>query len=198
MERIKNFLYDISDALIKLIVVACMIFVIAVKLNTAMPDINILGDGFKINTDLSESNSPIGKSKEISIDLTKENVTVNEKNDNKKIKDDNSSGFENGQQDLISEENQTQQPQNPQNTLSSQNAQINSELELITKTVTIPSGYTSKKIAGLLENEKIIKDSEAFLKVVSELGYSSKLRMGSYTLNSDMTYEEIANKLVGL
>lgn len=197
MEKIKNFLYDVSDGLIKLIVVACMVFVIAIKLNTAMPDINILG--YAMNSDANaKATQQEADNKVISIDLTQGDPKVDEiaKQEPSQDEENKENTADTVQSDAQNPSTQAEVEKPKEESKPEQSNQV--ATEVISKTIVVPSGYTSQKIATMLQEERIIKDLHAFLKVVDELGYSSKLRTGTYKLNSDMTYEEIANKLVGL
>lgn len=172
MERIKNFFYDISDGLIKLLVIACMVLVIVFKLNTAMPDINILG--YAINSDANGTEAAKGGSDNqvVSIDLTQGEAQVGENTSQNSSEDANAAA-------------------------DSQQSGEQASTEVISKTIVVPSGYTTQQIGDLLQKEHIVKDFSAFMKVVEELGYTQKLKSGDYQLNSDMTYEEIAQILVG-
>lgn len=216
MEFIKNFLYDISDSVIKLLVVAVMIFVIAFKLNTAMPDIDVFGYQTGTGEQPSEQVQKEEDNKVISIDLTDSNVNK----DAAKVA--NPADSANAANPTDAQKPQTQQQANAQTQTQTQGdaqaqtqaqtqpktktpeqireeeeAKKKLEAEKVTTKVVIEAGYTSQKIASTLVSAKVIKDSKAFLDVVAELGYTSKLRSGTYYLSSDMTYEEIANKLVG-
>lgn len=174
MERIRNFIYDISDGLIKLLIIACMILVIAFKLNTAMPDINILGYAINSDTNEKQASKEASDNKVVSIDLTQGDTKVDE------------NAIQNSSEGASTVEVSAQQSREQETT------------DVISKTIVVPAGYTTQQIGDLLQKEHIVKDFSAFMKVVEELGYSEKLRSGDYKLNSDMTYEEIAQILVGL
>lgn len=230
MEFIKNLLYDISDSVIKLLVVAAMVFVIAFKLNTAMPDIDVFGYNANQDQAANQMEQKTDDSNVISIDLTDSSINKSatqtpdqdqaNANEQKQItatdqKKPDTADAQSGTQtagqtdaqanadgqkpDGAADNKKTDQakPKTEQEIKAEQEAKKKLEAERVTKKIVIESGYTSQKIASVLVNDKVIKDAGAFLDVVAELGYTSKLRSGTYYLSSDMTYEEIANKLVG-
>lgn len=63
-------------------------------------------------------------------------------------------------------------------------------------TIEVVSGMGSYQIAQLLEDAGIIEDAADFDAFLNANGYSTKLKVNTYTFNSDMTYEEIAEKLI--
>lgn len=71
------------------------------------------------------------------------------------------------------------------------------ETPVIKTTVTIGEGEPSSVAAQQLESEKIIKDRHEFDKFLEDKKYAPLVRPGSYEINSDMTYEEMAQKLMG-
>lgn len=229
MEFIKNLLYDISDSVIKLIVVGAMVFVIAFKLNTAMPDIDVFGYANQGEV-MGESEQKVDDANVISIDLTDSSINKNTANaqgqntsNPDSATDDNTKKEAENQKQMTAQDPQQKpdatktntqanadapadeqkkndaqtKPKTQEEIKAEEEAKKKIEAERVTKKIVIESGYTSQKIASVLVNDKVIKDAGAFLDVVAELGYTSKLRSGTYYLSSDMTYEEIANKLVG-
>lgn len=63
-------------------------------------------------------------------------------------------------------------------------------------TITIKSGMSSEKVAELLKSNGIIKDSMDFNKYLVKSGYSSNIRIGSFTFTKGEAYSEISRKLV--
>jgi cell division protein YceG involved in septum cleavage len=61
----------------------------------------------------------------------------------------------------------------------------------------VPSGMLASKIIQKLEDEGLIDDRAAFTKRLSERKLDSKLRSGTFQLSTDMTYDQIINKLTG-
>ena len=63
--------------------------------------------------------------------------------------------------------------------------------------ITITSGMTSDKVAEQLKEKGIIENSAEFDSFMMENGYDNKIWVGDHTVSSDVTYEEIAKKLMG-
>jgi YceG-like family len=56
-------------------------------------------------------------------------------------------------------------------------------------------GMTSDEVARLLEKKHILEDGDAFLTYLNVTEASKALQVGTYDINSDMSYEEIADLL---
>lgn len=167
MERIKDFFFDLSDIVISLIIIAVIFGIVSWKLNDAMP-IPISFFNPGSNSEIVESVTDVPPTT-IEINITENANTPKEQiSKNNPIK---TTGLA-----------QTE-------TTTSQNSK--------TVSITIPSGASGDKIARILKNNGVINDTTAFLQVVSKLGLGSNLRAGTFTLNTTMTYEEVANKLAG-
>jgi hypothetical protein len=61
--------------------------------------------------------------------------------------------------------------------------------------LTISPGTTPDQIAQRLEQEKIINSASQFSEYMNQNGFSKKLQIGTYSLNSQMTMEDIANTI---
>ncbi|SFJ89885.1 hypothetical protein SAMN04488569_100224 [Marinilactibacillus piezotolerans] len=68
---------------------------------------------------------------------------------------------------------------------------------VIKATITIGEGEPSSVAAQQLESESIIEDRYDFDSFLEDNDYAPLVRPGSYEINSEMTYEEIAQKLMG-
>lgn len=69
------------------------------------------------------------------------------------------------------------------------------EAQVITFTLHIEEGMTSKDVATTLENEKIISDSEEFNRYLTDNRFSNKIQVGEYQLDAEMSHETIANTI---
>jgi outer membrane biosynthesis protein TonB len=65
----------------------------------------------------------------------------------------------------------------------------------ITADITVTSGMGSEDIAKLVQDAGIIDDYLDFDNYLNQNGYSQKLSVNTFSLNSNMTYEEIAKEL---
>lgn len=61
--------------------------------------------------------------------------------------------------------------------------------------ITVVGGMGSEQVAELLEEAGIIKDAADFDSYLNKNGYSTRIEIGTFEVNSGMTYEEIATIL---
>ncbi|QXE00430.1 endolytic transglycosylase MltG [Terribacillus sp. DMT04] len=59
----------------------------------------------------------------------------------------------------------------------------------------LESGMTSDEVAQLLEKKSILEDGDAFLTYLNVTNASKSLQVGTYDVNSDMSYDEITDLL---
>lgn len=71
------------------------------------------------------------------------------------------------------------------------------EEPIITTTVTIAEGEPSSVATQQLESEGIIEDRFEFDNFLEDNDYAPLVRPGSYDITSEMSFEEIAQKLIG-
>lgn len=71
------------------------------------------------------------------------------------------------------------------------------EEPIITTTVTIAEGEPSSVATQQLESEGVIEDRFEFDSFLEDNDYAPLVRPGSYDITSEMSYEEIAQKLMG-
>ena len=62
--------------------------------------------------------------------------------------------------------------------------------------LTIEEGDTSQDIARILEEHQLIKDANTFNKFIKEEGFSTKIQVGTYTLDNSMSMEKIVQKII--
>lgn len=67
---------------------------------------------------------------------------------------------------------------------------------VITYTFYIEKGTSSQAVSKLLVDGGIIEDAKDFNNYMVRSGYSEIIQRGTYTLNSSMSYEEIAKALI--
>lgn len=63
--------------------------------------------------------------------------------------------------------------------------------------ITIRSGMGSEEVAELLKDAGIIRDAADFDSYLNDNGYSTRIETGTFRINSNMTYLEIAELLCG-
>ena len=68
--------------------------------------------------------------------------------------------------------------------------------QYVTATITITRGMYSEAVSQAMQNEGLIDNWVDFNNYLSANGYSERLQTGSYTMNSGMSYQEMAMVLV--
>lgn len=68
-------------------------------------------------------------------------------------------------------------------------------LENKTITITIPDGANSNSIGDLLKNKGIVDDTSEFVLKSEEMNMSTKLKSGTFEINSDDSLEEVIRTL---
>lgn len=174
VERIKDFIYDISDIVVSLLIVAIIFLVVSWKLSTSMSmdavnPAHLAGaDNNKTTTQTQPPANASTDSEVIVLDPAKAGTTA--------PTDAKPTG--------------TTTPTAPQT--GTQGAKPAQDLVL-----EIPSGASGFSIAKQLKEKGLITDTSAFIKRVEELKLGVKLRSGSFTLKTDMTMDQIIYKLTG-
>ena len=83
----------------------------------------------------------------------------------------------------------TEPPTEPQSTDGENNIQY---------TLVIKSGMYSERVSQLLADNGIVDDANRFNTYLAGKGYDTRIRTGTYRLNSGMTYEQIARIICGI
>lgn len=68
---------------------------------------------------------------------------------------------------------------------------------VITYTLTIASGMSSNTVCDILKKNGIIADSGDFDRFLVSSGYADRIRVGSFEVNSGMSYDELAAAFCG-
>lgn len=76
-----------------------------------------------------------------------------------------------------------------------ENTSARQDGEYTTAKITVVGGMGSEQVAELLEEAGIIKDVADFDSYLNKNGYSTRIEIGTFEVNSGMTYEEIATIL---
>lgn len=82
-----------------------------------------------------------------------------------------------------------------QETTTTQEAtsQVEESTTLATVLITIEKGYSSDRVAMILEQKGIVKDYKDFNQYMIDQGVSRRLQSGTYEMNTGMSYEDIIN-----
>lgn len=176
MEKMKDILYDISDIIISLLIIAVIFFVISWKLNESMP---ISYQAESLSTSEPEQSEPsLSASTD---DINTEDIPLIE--DEKPIDDEV----------IVTEPEVITPPAVTESPEQSPATPVGTEVSF-----EVPSGSTGFAIAKLLRDQGFISDINAFISKVEEMGLGAKLRSGTFTLKTDMSEEQIIKILAGV
>ena len=179
LEKIKDILYDVSDIVVSLVIVALIFFVVSWKISDSLafdvtipeqnPQTQVAGQDPNI-VEIAEVPDAETTPSEESSDET-ETTTPSET--------------------PTEEATET----TPSTDAKPGGTQVN--LVGVTKEIEIKSGSSGYSIGKLLATEGMVADTNTFIKRVEELGLGAKLRSGTFTLSSDMSLDEIIYKISG-
>lgn len=187
VEKIKDLLYDLTDFVLVIIIVAIMFSVLSLKITDSL-SINVLNVFHKDNNT--------------------ESVVINDSNntiDNKEnlediaIKPENNDSITN---DEISENNEINMTED-ENTSVDETANVDDDTNIPNSSentqiiINIESGSTGYKIAKILKDNNLIEDTSVFISRVEELNLGAKLRSGSFTLNTSQSLDDMIYIIAG-
>ena len=72
---------------------------------------------------------------------------------------------------------------------------IKKDFDKSTKEFTIHAGEWSYRVSQKLENLGLVSDAKKFDQYLEDNGYSSKIKIGHYTISKDADFEEIAKEI---
>jgi len=185
LEKLKDIMYDVSDILLSLVIVALIFFVVSWKISDSLAFDVQLPEKAKLTTedtfgdiDITEVTVETGNTDSSSTAGTSEITESTE----------GTSGTSTATSDS-----------GPDSTSTSDAKPGGTQVTLVgaTKEIEIKSGSTGWSIGKLLQEEGLVTDSQGFIKRVEELGLGAKLRSGTFTLSTDMSLDEIIYKISG-
>jgi len=195
-EKVKDFFYDISDVLLSIVIIAVMFYTISWKLSDTMsytPQFNLPFMSSKAEAEVPPTVEPTDTT-HVAVEDNSPSVTDgtsdSDLNDTGEVID--MAPSENTASDPASSTPTTETPQAAKPESENINVITAKEISFI-----VPSGMLASKIIQKLEDEGLIDDRAAFTKRLSERKLDSKLRSGTFQLSTDMTYDQIINKLTG-
>lgn len=172
LEKIKDIVYDVSDILLSLVIVALIFFVVSWKIS----------DSLAFEIEIPEK-SGIAQAEEGDTDI----IDISEVDDSSE-----SSSETAGSDDTAGTPEET-----PASGTDAKPGGTQVELVGVTKEIEIKSGSTGYSIGKLLAEAGLVPDSQTFINRVEELGLGAKLRSGTFTLSSDMSLDEVIYKISG-
>lgn len=195
MEKIKDIIYDISDIVVSLLIVAVIFIIVSWKLSDSM-SFNDMGSKYAKNdpknstqteqpagtTDGSADGTDATDAEVITVDPTKP------QNNTGTAATTGTTGSTDGGKPTGTTPAGTQ-PTTPTTTPT-----VAAGKDVVLE---IPSGASGFSIAKQLKEKGLITDTSAFIKRVEELKLGVKLRSGSFTLKTGMTMDQVIYKLTG-
>ncbi len=180
MERIKDLLFDLSDILISLVIVAAIFFIVSWKLSETMPLSFALFQAPQVSSPKIADSQTVTAAPTVSeVAMTAEPVTNAQSQDAQEATEETPSTSI----DAVPEPTKANIPV------------TNAPIKRIT--IDIPAGSTGDAIAKILKSSGLIEDISAFNRTVETLKLGNKLRAGSFTLSTDMSLEILARRIAG-
>ncbi|MGN0151359.1 MAG: hypothetical protein ACI39Q_02695 [Wujia sp.] len=136
-------------------------------------------------SDITTTESPLTEdnSESVTTEVEKEDKTTEEKTTEEKTTVEETT--EEVTEDTVTTEAVT----------TEENTSARQDGEYTTAKITVVGGMGSEQVAKLLEEAGIIKDAADFDSYLNKNGYSTRIEIGTFEVNSGMTYEEIATIL---
>lgn len=221
MNKLKDFIHYISDIIMALVVVFIILFVFYKNISVFFSDIfdQKLSVNIKeiVSDDISNTSINVNTDSEKTENLEEQNNINAEIPQNSKS-DDESVTFQNKETNTSQTEKSIEQTSIPQNintedkSEDTQNLQVNPNNENkenskneITKTVqsnnnftvtiVIPANSTSTQIVDILYDNKLITSKDEINIYLKENHLETKLKSGTFTINSTMSVEEIVDTI---
>lgn len=167
MEKVKDFLYDISDFVFSLLIIVIIFFVVSFKLTDTMQVHFFTNLGKDATTDLADATVPsLDDIDNNPVNLPEETTDVTPP---------------------VEEETETEDTTPAEDTV----------VEIKDVNFEIAPGSPGFKIATNLESAGLIQNVDEFISKLDELNLGNKLRAGTFKLNTGMTVEEIIRTLAG-
>jgi len=79
--------------------------------------------------------------------------------------------------------------------LNEENPNVEVNEEITTYSLVVKPGMNATTIANLLNENGVVTDANEFQLYLTSNGYSKKIRVGTYELNSNLSFKEIAQLL---
>lgn len=167
MEKVKDFLYDISDFVFSLLIIVIIFFVVSFKLTDTMQVHFFTNLGKDTATELNDATVPsLDDIDNNPINLPEETTDVTPP---------------------------VEDTTEPEDTTPAEETVV----EIKDVDFEIAPGSPGFKIATNLESAGLIQDVDEFISKLDELNLGNKLRAGTFKLNTGMTVEEIIRTLAG-
>ncbi len=180
------------------IILTSLILTIARNVNGGMSDKEIIKRAEALGMVMSTEDSLFDKPEGTS---ASEQETTTDKSENvtEESTTEDSTTEESTTEEPTTEEPATEEPTTEEPTTEETTTEVVTTEEATTaKTVVIKitKGMRCMEVADILYKEGIIKDTAAFNRYMSQHGYTQEILIGTYTLDSSMSFDEIADIIV--
>ncbi|MGP1488752.1 MAG: hypothetical protein ACTTIX_06060 [Peptoanaerobacter stomatis] len=221
MNKLKDFIHYISDIIMALVVIFIILFVFYKNISVFFSDIfdQKLSVNIKemVSDDISNTSINVNTDSEKTENLEEKNNINTTTSQNAKSADE-SVTYQNKETNTSQTEKSLEQTSIPQNintedkTSDTQNLQVNpndenkenSKNEItkavqnnnnFTVTIVIPANSTSTQIVDILYDNKLITSKDEINIYLKENNLETKLKSGTFTINSTMSVEEIVDAI---
>ncbi|EHL19034.1 hypothetical protein HMPREF9628_01785 [Peptoanaerobacter stomatis] len=221
MNKLKDFIHYISDIIMALVVIFIILFIFYKNISVFFS--NIFDQKLSVNIKEMVSDDISNTSINVNIDSTKtenleEKNNINTTTSQNAKSADESVTYQNKETNTSQTEKSLEQTSIPQNintedkTSDTQNLQVNpndenkenSKNEItkavqnnnnFTVTIVIPANSTSTQIVDILYDNKLITSKDEINIYLKENNLETKLKSGTFTINSTMSVEEIVDTI---
>ena len=175
------------------VVVTTLILTISHNANRKMSDNEIierareLGMTFETQSESTSKEETTSAIETTEQEMTQEETTQSETSQPETAREQTTQG-ETTQSETTQQttKEQTTQEESSQESTTAQNGDV------ITYTLTVVKGMSSNAVCRLLNENGIIDNAADFDNYLVSKGYAEKIRVGSFDVRSDMSYEELA------
>lgn len=166
------------------IVITTLILTISHSANRKMSDNEIIERARELGMTFETQPESASKEEPTSVIETTEKETTQQETTQKETTQSETSQPETTKESTTQE--QTTQEESSQENTTAQNGDV------ITYTLTVARGMSSNAVCRLLNENGIIDNAVDFDNYLVSNGYAEKIRVGSFEVRSDMSYEELA------
>ncbi|WP_073196751.1 hypothetical protein [Caloranaerobacter azorensis] len=177
IEKFKDFLYDIIDYIIIISIIVIVIGIIGWRLDILFADNTVktpIADSKVVDNNNNNNNTSIDNDTSKDIADTKDDAEIN-------------TPIQNDKQDSQTISN------NPDKNINSDNTQNTKVI-----TINIPKGSLGPAIADILLKEGLIDSKTEFLNRAKELKLDTKLKAGSFKIESNSSLDKIIKIIAGV
>jgi cytoskeletal protein RodZ len=178
----------------------------AEKLGMVMEEKSIVAENPETETDaelkaeLSETSTESTNTEEAASETTTTEVTTTEATTTEKVTTEKSTTEKATTEKATTEKATTEKATTEKATTEKKTTEKSTtesgvNTQYITAEITVTSGMGSEEIAKLVQDAGIIEDYKDFDNYLNQNGYSQKLSVNTFKLNSGMSYEELAKEL---